>query len=588
MPTPNALLTGALSALALLGASPAAQAAEPDLLARWALDTVGTTTPNAVDARLDGKSVTGTPVAGRFGSALSLTNTPATQGFFADDATPLVEPSSVTVMAWVKRNAAPTTWAPIVAKSGVGRSDVGQGECELSAFSLVSGGEYGPHFEITAPATNPGDLAISMSASVPATQVWDGKWHAIAGSFDAASRTMTIALDGKIVGTTKVDGTSIAYGSFPKRSVAVGRYPDPSCDDGPGRGFDGSIDDVRVYGRALTATEVAFLQDPAATAPPELPVDKPSAPAPEQQQPAPPTTNEPGPAAVPAAPLRLLPLPGGSLTIGSTPKPPKPVLPKPPLQAALAKTAKSLNDLLKAPKPASQVFTERPKLSKKERNKLKPSRSLDEVLDELLRGLPIRVKVPGAAQYAQVAAALTIRRKAPNGKVEINTVALPPVVLPVKNGLAVGRLTIDPIAAAVLRKSGAIDAAIGIVAIAIDGLPNAKPGEQVSIDQKLAKQNELEQQLAKQIDAFKQAEKTLDKFAKLADKAKGTTEQKKAASKEAQAKEKLDDADATATQTADDLAKMQAEALKEMMRQIIEFVRKMQEQSPVVDRLTRI
>lgn len=589
MPTPNTLLASVLSAAALLGPATVAHAAEPDLLSRWALDTVGASTPNAVDARLDGTPVTGTPVDGRFDKGLALSPTTGTQGLLAADNAQLVEPKSVTVLAWVKRTSAPENWAPIVAKGGVGRDDAGQ-DCELNAFALMSGGEEGPHFAITTPDGSAGAQTLSMTDSLPAAKVWDNRWHAVAGIFDATTRTLSVALDGKIVSTKPADGTSIAYSSFPQRALSVGRYPHSSC-DGAGIGFDGSVDEVRIYGRALTSTELAHLQDPAASAPPSLPIggDAPTTPSSPSQPDAPnppvgPTPSLPAP--TPQNPVSIAPL--GATSLGTGVKAPK-VTPPAALTEELKKAEKPLTDLLKSPASPSKILKEKSKLSKKELDKLKPSRSLDALLDQLEFGLPVVVKVPVSARYAYVGAALTVRRKTPAGKIEIHTIALPPAVFAAKNGLASGRITIDPVAAKVLRKSGAVDAAVGIVSVLVSDLPNVTGDQKKPLDEKLAKQSDLTKQLDDQIKKAKEADKTVEKFEALADKAKGTTGEKKAEARAAQAEEKRDRANEAAEQTVDDLARQQQQVLDEMIRKIIDFISQLQQQSmQTVQKLTRV
>lgn len=591
MPTPNALLAGVLSAAALLAPTTAAHAAEPDLLARWALDTVGSTTPNAVDARLDGTNVAGTTVTGRFGSALSITNTPATEGFFASDTDKLVERPSVTVLAWVKGSAAPTSWSPIVAKSGAGRADGGAAECELSAFALTAGAGEGPHFSVTTADGSRGSLTLSMSDALPAADVWDGQWHAVAGIFDASTSSLSVALDGKIVKTTTSDGAAIAYDGFPKRGLAVGRYPESSCDF-PGQGYAGSVDEVRIYGRALTASELAHLQDAAATTPPTLttegtsptPGGQPGPEAPGSSGGTPPTGSTPAPAN--PIPTPLIVPPAGSVKLGNSQKT---KAPQAALRAALEQAKGAVLQSLIAPKAASQIFKTSPNLSKKERAKLKTSRSLDALLDELEFGLPVRVKAPANARYVQIGAALSIRRKTPSGRIEINTIALPSVVLPVVRGVASGRISIDPTAAKVIRASGAIDAAVAITSVAVTNLPKATSEQQALIDKTLAKQVDLTKQLEKDKKQLDDAQKTVAKFAALADQAKGSAAEKKADERQKEAERKADHAEEAAEQSAGDLAKQQQEALDEMIKQIIDFIRELKEQqTQSMHALTRI
>ena len=76
-----------------------------------------------------------------------------------------------------------------------------------------------------------------------------GQWHHYAGSYDGA--TLNVYVDGALSDTRQ-----IALGQYTLDDLAVG------CDLNFGarvQRFDGAIDDVRLYGRALGAAEVAVL-----------------------------------------------------------------------------------------------------------------------------------------------------------------------------------------------------------------------------------------------------------------------------------------------------------------------------------------
>ncbi|MEH3053478.1 MAG: hypothetical protein PGN13_05625 [Patulibacter minatonensis] len=575
MSTRLTLLASVLTAAAL-AAPVAATAAEPDLLSRWALDGVSAgATPNAADPRLDGTSVTGTVVAGRFGNGLLLSGVDAPQGLLTPDPGKLVEPRSVTAMAWVKAAAAPTAYAPLIAKSAAGHEDGGRFECEASAFALMTGNGEGPFFSVVTPDGSGGaDGTLTMTDAIPPASVWDGRWHAVAGVFDAQARTLSLAVDGKVVSTKAADGTSIGYDLFPQRGLSVGRLPATSCD---GSGYDGAVDDVRIYGRALSPAELEYLANPAATTPPALPIG--GAPAPTAT-PSPTVTPTAAPVPTPTAVPPALPNPVsaasvGAIAVGQKAKAPK--TPPAPLRKALEGAAEKIATSLTAPKPKSTVTTSSPKLSKQELAKVKPSRSLADVLDELEFGLPVTVKAPAGARYVQIGAAITIRRKTPTGKLEESTIVLPPAVFPVVKGVASGRLTIDPTAAKVLRKSGAVDAAVGIVSVVASNLPKATAAEQAAIDQMLAKQAQITGLLTKQIKLLDGAQKTLQKAEQATEQAKTKASEQQAAAKEATAKDREQDARDAAQETVEELSKQRQEALDAMVKQIIDFVRQLQD-----------
>jgi PKD repeat protein len=95
--------------------------------------------------------------------------------------------------------------------------------------------------------------------------IWNGQWHAVAGTYDGS--TVRLYVDGVEVGSGTPAVTTIAYGRQ-EDSFTIGSYP--SC---PNNVYDyqGDVDEVRVYNRALTSAEIGALQDPGATTPPVVP-----------------------------------------------------------------------------------------------------------------------------------------------------------------------------------------------------------------------------------------------------------------------------------------------------------------------------
>jgi hypothetical protein len=101
---------------------------------------------------------------------------------------------------------------------------------------------------------NGGEFLIKSGASTytvdSSTSVADGKWHYIAATYDGT--TMRIYVDGVQTGS----GTSFS-GNLPTQAgnVRIGADYDTT----PANFFNGSIDDVRIYNRALSATEIQNL-----------------------------------------------------------------------------------------------------------------------------------------------------------------------------------------------------------------------------------------------------------------------------------------------------------------------------------------
>lgn len=82
--------------------------------------------------------------------------------------------------------------------------------------------------------------------------VWDGGWHHIVVSYDAETNRMAGYLDGALVSTAAFESDRQTQNDSP---VYIGRASPPRED----RYFDGRLDDLRIYDRALTAAEVGGL-----------------------------------------------------------------------------------------------------------------------------------------------------------------------------------------------------------------------------------------------------------------------------------------------------------------------------------------
>jgi len=113
---------------------------------------------------------------------------------------------------------------------------------------------------------NGGEFLIKSGASTStvdsSVSVTDGKWHFMSATYDGT--TMRIYVDGVQTGS----GTSFS-GNLPTQSgnVRVGA----DYQSTPGNFFTGSLDEVRIYNRALSASEIQALYKSGAqkfTAPP--------------------------------------------------------------------------------------------------------------------------------------------------------------------------------------------------------------------------------------------------------------------------------------------------------------------------------
>ena len=88
---------------------------------------------------------------------------------------------------------------------------------------------------------------VECDAAVDPARVLDGDWHHCAASFDG--ETMRVYLDGEEVGSLDRPGEVIAEGLAPG---CIGS-------SNGGENFQGAMDDLRIYGEALSAEDVAAL-----------------------------------------------------------------------------------------------------------------------------------------------------------------------------------------------------------------------------------------------------------------------------------------------------------------------------------------
>jgi hypothetical protein len=133
--------------------------------------------------------------------------------------------TSITIEAWIKVNQFPDgNWTAIVTK--------GDSSWRLHRYwngSTISFGTTGP---------SNGDLAGNKNVN-------DGQWHHVAGVYDGTNKFLYV--DGTLDVSAPATG-SIAQNNYP---VCIGENAEQT-----GRIWNGLIDEVSIYNRALTATEI--------------------------------------------------------------------------------------------------------------------------------------------------------------------------------------------------------------------------------------------------------------------------------------------------------------------------------------------
>lgn len=175
-------------------------------------------------------------VSGRSGQALQLSGT---NWVDLGNTAPLRNLTSVTVSAWIKPGMSNNYHAIVAWDSG---------SVNFYSLNLKDSGwqpGQGPHFSILTPG---GQQAIFFNKTD-----WDpNQWYLLTGSFDNAAKALKVYVNGALVASrTLPAGTTMMLAGWGTQKVYIGADSDG--------GFRGTIDDARIYDRALSDSEVAAL-----------------------------------------------------------------------------------------------------------------------------------------------------------------------------------------------------------------------------------------------------------------------------------------------------------------------------------------
>jgi glucose/arabinose dehydrogenase len=209
----------------------------PGLTVGYALDEGSGLTATATDAspahvtgRLTSDSLWGD---GRFGKGLVLTGGNAYVDLGNPDALHIT--GSLSVSAWIKSSVQPVDDAVVVSKR----------EITESGFQLDTTRDTGMRtvgFKLTSPTGDP-------MYRYGATPLQANTWYHVTGVFDAQAREMHVYLNGMLDDGMLTGTVANAQGDS-SQNVTIGRRPGVT-----GFEFIGSVDEVRLYSRALTAAE---------------------------------------------------------------------------------------------------------------------------------------------------------------------------------------------------------------------------------------------------------------------------------------------------------------------------------------------
>jgi glucose/arabinose dehydrogenase/PKD repeat protein len=193
----------------------------------------GTTVADSSTNNITGTLVNGPAWApGKYGTGLSFSG-----ASYVDlgNPTALQLTGSMTLTAWIKISANPNDDGAIVAKLGP------------AGWQLKTSADTGPRTAAIQISSNGSDSIQRYSATVLATDTW---YH-VAGVYDAAARTLNVYLNGVLNNGTLSGTVPTAQFNAPY-PVQIGQRPGY-----PGSlNFIGTIDEVHVFGRALTVAEI--------------------------------------------------------------------------------------------------------------------------------------------------------------------------------------------------------------------------------------------------------------------------------------------------------------------------------------------
>ncbi|WP_445150734.1 LamG domain-containing protein [Baekduia sp. Peel2402] len=231
---------------------PAAHAAAP-LVAQYHVDDLSGA--DSSGNGLNGAAGPGaTLVPGRFGNAVH----PASGSGLTVPGNALFRPATVSLVLWFKQSGDPGTLKYLASGGGEG-----PGGCNGSPYAMYTHYQAGQGLSFYVRGVSGAPHLVSAG-----TGVWDGNWHLAVGTFDGTYTRLYV--DGKEAGgSAPPSPDTINYGVATDQTFRIGEYSaQAGC--GPSSSFPGALDEVRIYDRALSATEIARLAAATGSEPPAL------------------------------------------------------------------------------------------------------------------------------------------------------------------------------------------------------------------------------------------------------------------------------------------------------------------------------
>src|SRR5262245_10456179 len=231
MPTLKSIAGASLGVALLLVSGRISQGQTSGLVAAFSFDEgSGTTLQDTSGNSLNGTIVGASWTAGRYGGALSFDGI----SNYVDLGNPaaLQLTGSMTVEAWIKAAGDPADDGQIVAKS------------DATGWQFKTSPDTGPHTFGFAISATTGTHTQRYTTTVRSLNTW---YH-FAGVYDAAARTLSTYVNGVLDNGTLM-GTIPALQVDRAVNVNIGRRTG-------GYYFNGLIDEIRIYNRALTQAQI--------------------------------------------------------------------------------------------------------------------------------------------------------------------------------------------------------------------------------------------------------------------------------------------------------------------------------------------
>ncbi|SDU66615.1 LamG domain-containing protein [Desulfobacula phenolica] len=193
---------------------------------------------NGNDGEVNGATLT----EDRFGNAYSAYSFDGIDDFISIMNSSLLESNNISVEMRVRSSNPGGSFRYILAK--------GAKNCSFSSYAFYTGVKGSLYFYIS-----DGNTYI-LSPSAYYSDIWDGEWHHIAGTFNGS--IVRLYIDGTEVGNGTTTDKPIGYDLETTNDLFVGSLNDQICDS-YNTFFTGSIDNIHIYNRPLSESEIQAL-----------------------------------------------------------------------------------------------------------------------------------------------------------------------------------------------------------------------------------------------------------------------------------------------------------------------------------------